>query len=174
MKKVISMVIVMSLVLSLFTVVSAAEPSSTTYRIIRTDGYRDLGYVDVINDKNPEDISRIITGKGNGYVKVPAGYSMIAEGVTLKPIDLSKIKFTTKKVVGDGIYIVGTNKDLAPGEYKIKVIDSTNSEVKRLASINANPNGSIIDTVDLSKGTLIIQKGDYAIQAIGVILTKVK
>lgn len=144
---------------------------SGLYKVTLTDKITKMGYIERSKDINMEldNIIANIILTGNGYVEIlPSDVAVKLQGVEIEPIKIEDIKPDLKKEVSDGIHLV--NYDIAPGTYKVEVIDTTTKMgyVQRSRSVAMGMDDIIANEIVQGPGYVKIEQGDFAVRLQGV------
>ncbi len=148
--------------------------ASGLYKVTLTDNIMKMGYVERSSDVTMELDSIIanIILTGNGYVELlDTDMAVRLQGVEIQPIDIKTLTPNIQPEVEDGIYLIGY--DLAPGTYKVEVIDETSSMgyVERSKSVAMGTDDIIANQIFQGPGYVKIQEGDFAVRLQGVRIT---
>lgn len=179
MKKLLSLMLAVTMVLALGTTATAAEKEGPVlYKLTQVEGYTGISYVTYGNE--PEDLATLSKDDytelegSQDYIKLDSKITINPHGVNVEKVYLTKIKKVSTKTLTAGTYLVA---ELKPGLYKIK----GNGVALRLSDTTIDRNADIIDgesgfTVVTNETKYIrVLKSDYALRLVGdVTATRVK
>ncbi len=142
---------------------------------VETDTFMNLAYFERLKDSNMnfESIIANITFNNNGYVRISDtdAYFKI-QGATIYPFDIQSAEPNYSDEYGDGIFLVGV--DIAPGEYKVSVSDSTTGigYLERLKDVTGEFSSIIANSVFENQAYVTVDASDFAIKIQGCTLVK--